>query len=205
MAVLSMGEVKEYAKKFWHFLWKEESVASWLVNIVLAYILIKFIVYPGLGFLLNTSFPVVAVVSGSMEHDGSFDEWWNSRAVCTNSKCTQSEWYTQYGITKELFLDFYFHNGFNTGDIMILYGKAPKDIKIGDILVFQNWRPEPIIHRVVNIEIHDGRYMFQTKGDHNQDSSGFDRGITQEKVVGTAVIRIPYLGRSVMQVSISTG
>ena len=52
--------------KVWYFIWHDDSVWSWIVNIILAFLLIKFIVYPGLGFLLETEYPVVAVVSGSM-------------------------------------------------------------------------------------------------------------------------------------------
>ena len=61
---------KDIWKKVWHFIWEEDSVASWVVNIILAFVLIKFIVYPGLGFALGTTHPVVAVVSPSMEHNG---------------------------------------------------------------------------------------------------------------------------------------
>ena len=48
--------------KVWWFLWEDDSVWSWLANIVLAFVLIKFIVYPGLGLALQTSHPIVAVV-----------------------------------------------------------------------------------------------------------------------------------------------
>ena len=55
-------------KNIWKFLWYDDSVWSWLANIVVAYLFIVFIFYPGMGALLNTSYPLVAVVSGSMEH-----------------------------------------------------------------------------------------------------------------------------------------
>jgi len=74
-----MHKYKKFLKKFWHFIWEEDSLASWIVNVILAFILIKFIVYPGLGFLLSTTHPVVAVVSGSMEHNANFDIWWDQR------------------------------------------------------------------------------------------------------------------------------
>ena len=48
-------------KKTWHFIWEDDSLLSWIVNIVLAIVLIKFIIYPGLGLVLGTGFPVVAV------------------------------------------------------------------------------------------------------------------------------------------------
>ena len=59
-------------QKIWYFIWEDDSVLSWIVNIILAFVLIKFIVYPGLGLVFGTDFPVVAVVSGSMEHEGNF-------------------------------------------------------------------------------------------------------------------------------------
>src|SRR3989344_2629446 len=99
-------------KNTWYFIWKDDSLLSWIVNVILAFLLVKFIVYPGLGFLLSTSHPLVAVVSSSMEHDGNFNDWWQQ----------QSDWYEDKGITKEGFQEYHFKNGFNKGDIMVLYG-----------------------------------------------------------------------------------
>ena len=42
------------------------------MNVVLAFVLIKFIIYPGAGLIMGTRLPVVAVVSESMEHQGPF-------------------------------------------------------------------------------------------------------------------------------------
>jgi signal peptidase I len=179
-------EIKQSLKKLWWFIWEDNSIWSWLVNLILAFILIKFIVYPGLGYVLGTGFPVVAVVSGSMEHDGSFDDWWQSQAYCTIG-CTQEQWYSNYGISKEQFQEFPFKNGFNKGDIMVLVGVEPKNIKIGDVIVYMN--SEPIIHRVVKIDS-----TFQTKGDHNADSGAIDKNIHDSAIIGKAVFKIPLLG-----------
>ena len=162
---------------------------------LLAFILIKFIVYPGLGFIFGTAFPVVAVVSGSMEHDGSFSDWWLSSAYCSTS-CSQGEWYAGYGITVQQFKEFSFKNGFNKGDIMVLKGVEPKNIKIGDVLVFQSaYGNEPIIHRVVAISGDETTgFVYQTKGDHNDDSGNIDKEIQQDAVYGKAIFRIPFLG-----------
>ena len=165
-------------KKIWHFIWKEDSLASWAVNIILAFILVKFVIYPGLGFLLKTSYPVVAVVSGSMEHNGlSFDKWWESR---------ESE-YKGYGIKKEDFEKFPLKGGFNKGDIIILYGIKTENARIGDVIVYANERYKyPIIHRVV-----EKNGYFKTRGDHNPVDDG---NIDYSKYLGKAYIRIPYLG-----------
>lgn len=188
--------IKQTLKKVWWFVWESDSVWSWIVNIIIAFILIKFVVYPVLGLALATTHPIVAVVSGSMEHDGSFDAWWGSTAVCKTEDCTQSLFYKDFNITKEEFLDFGYKNGFNKGDIMILKGISPEKIKVGDILVFRSNRPDPIIHRIIMVWNKDNVYYFQTKGDHNQGSYpdlGED-SINQDRVVGKAVLRIPYLG-----------
>jgi len=179
---------KKLLKKTWWFIWEDDSIWSWIVNIILAFVLIKYIVYPGLGVLLSTGYPIVAVVSSSMEHDGGFDNWWNG----------QENWYSGYDITKEQFLNFDFKNGFNKGDIMILYGKTPEDIKIGEVIVFKSKRPDPIIHRVVKKWKNNGEYSFQSKGDHNPDSiksSSLDEtNINEEQFIGKAVVRVPLLG-----------
>ena len=74
-------KVKKDLRKIWYFIWEDNSIWSWIVNVILAFVLIKFIVYPGLGFLLTTSHPVVAVVSESMEHNLRFDDWWEKNGI----------------------------------------------------------------------------------------------------------------------------
>ncbi len=181
---MDKDKVRVILKKIWHFIWKDDSIWSWIVNVILAFVLIKFIVYPGLGLILSTKYPIVAVVSGSMEHDKIFDEWWDS----------QKGWYLSYNITKDQFLNFDFKNGFNKGDIMILYGTNPSRIEIGDVIVFRTYRPDPIIHRVVRKWKNNDKYYFQTKGDHNIDSIGFEKSISEKSVLGKAYVRIPLLG-----------
>jgi signal peptidase I len=189
-----MVKWKTALKKLWWFIWEDDSLASWIVNIVLAFILIKFIVYPGLGLVFGTSYPVVAVVSGSMEHDGSFDTWWQSQAYCATGYCTQEEWYAEQSITKDQFKRFIFPNGFNTGDIIVLIGKDPQKIKVGDVIVFQSDKPYPIIHRVITKRIETGKVVFNTKGDHNAAKGPDDTEISEERLIGKAIFRIPYLG-----------
>lgn len=174
-------------KKVWHFIWEDNSIWSWIVNVLLAFVIIKWVLYPGIGLVLGTTHPIVAVVSGSMEQDGSFNSWWDSECQNSNKK-TQAEIYTSLGITKEQFTNFRFHNGFNKGDLMVIRkATAPK---IGDVIIFKAESvAEPIIHRVVA-----NNKNLKTKGDHNCGSSGFEESIAQEKVIGRAIARIPYLG-----------
>ena len=206
-------KIKKALRKVWWFIWEDNSVWSWIVNIILAFVIIKFLVYPGLGFMLGTTHPVVAVVSSSMEH--------NSVPICvkhSGGKCVLYKegkygvcgyeinegkfldldefykicggWYEENtGITKEQFREFRFSNGFNKGDIMVLANAD--NVNVGDIIVFYvEHRPDPIIHRVVGIT----EKGYTTKGDHNHDSAEFEEDIEKDKVIGKAVMRVPLLG-----------
>jgi signal peptidase I len=193
---------KKQAKRFWKFFWKDDSVWSWIVNLVVAFLVIRYIVYPVLGIALGTSFPIVAVVSESMEHGldrnilcgqkfdelhESFDNYWD---LC-------GSWYVNNNITKEEFSKFPLKNGFDKGDVIILWRANKNNIDVGNILVFQGNKPQPIIHRVVKTWNEDGDYFYQTKGDHNSDSiSGTygEKKISEKRIYGQGILRIPYLG-----------
>jgi len=208
-------DFKKLLKKTWYFIWEDNSVWSWIVNIILAFILIKFIVYPGLGLLLTTSHPVVAVVSSSMEH----------RAVssCANDECDKYQyamcgniyeekkffglddfweecrgWYTDNtDIDENRFSGFPFKNGFDKGDIMVLKGVDIENIEVGDVIVFRSDRKDPIIHRIVK-KSDDNGIHFQTKGDNNAGSiknKALDETrIGEDIIIGKAVFRVPLLG-----------
>ena len=185
---MNKKEARKLLKTTWYFIWEDNSIWSWLINIVLAFVLIKFIVYPGLGFLLSTSHPVVAVVSGSMEHNMEFDGWFGQN----------NDWYIENGIDMEEFEEFSFKNGFNKGDIMFLVGRSAKNIDVGDVIVFNSFRKDPIIHRVVKKIQDDNGIYFQTKGDNNPDSIKNNKldetSIREDIIIGKAIIRIPLLG-----------
>lgn len=167
-------------KKIWYFIWKDDSFLSWCVNVILAFVIVKFLIFPGLGFALGTSHPVVAVVSESMNHQGNFDDWWER----------QGEWYEKNGISKEEFQEFSMRNGFSKGDIIFLKGK--ETFEIGEIIVFSANSNNPIIHRVV---AKNGE-NYNTKGDANSDSSeGLgETNISKDRMIGKALFRVPYLG-----------
>lgn len=179
-------------RRIWNFLWYEDSLASWIANIVLAYVLIKFILYPGLGLILGTPFPVVAVVSGSMEHHPSnFDDWWAAHGAFYE----QEPW----NISREQFETFPFKNGFNKGDIMVLTGVDPDSMPIGTVIVYKSAKPYPIIHRYIgtNEVPLRGEYLV-SKGDNNRlifagpELNEFR--VPKDWVFGKATFRIPYLG-----------
>src|SRR6056297_4096717 len=103
---------KSKAKRAWTYFWHGDSLGSWILNIVVAFIIIKFIIYPLLALAFGTQLPIVAVVSGSMEHDGSFDQWWDSLAYCPlEESCTQAQWYENKNISYENFSTYAFSNG----------------------------------------------------------------------------------------------
>jgi len=193
---MNKRKFKKLLKKVWYFIWEDNSVWSWIVNIILAFVLIKFIVYPGLGLILNTSHPVVAVVSTSMEHNMKFEDWWNAR----------KDWYIENGIGKKEFEKFPLKDGFNKGDIMVLIGEEPEQIEVGDVIVFishrERPRNDPIIHRVVNKIENNAHVVLETKGDNNQgqirgcDGNGCtdEMDILEEQLIGKAILRVPLLG-----------
>src|SRR3989344_2063237 len=164
-------------KKVWNFIWHDDSVLSWIVNVIIALLIVKFLIYPGLGLVLGTTHPVVAVVSSSMHHNGNFDQWYDEKG----------DWYQ---FEKEDMRKWSFHNGFNKGDIMIL--KKAKNVKIGDVIVFYGNSNNPIIHRIVFV----GENFYQTKGDNNIDSFEHlrEKHINSDKVIGKAIGRVPLLG-----------
>ena len=174
---------KKTLRKIWHFIWEDDSLLSWIVNIILAFIIVKFILYPGLGLLLGNSYPVVAVVSGSMEHNGNnFEKWWSMN----------EQLYSKLNISKEEFNTYSFKNGFNKGDLMVIRGVD--DIKKGDVIVFMGEMSEPIIHRVIKTDREGDNILVQTKGDNNIGSRSDELRITKDRIIGKAVFRIPYLG-----------
>jgi signal peptidase I len=182
----SQPKPKNAWQKVWFFLWHEDSVLSWIVNILLAFLIIKFLIYPGIGLATGTKLPVVAVVSGSMEHGLPYDTWWSLHEA----------FYKNWDITKDTFKTYPFPNGFNKGDIIVLIGKKPQDIRVGDVIVYQSGKPYPIIHRVVE---HDTlRQKYQTKGDHNlgqiTDATLNEQQVQYRQLIGKAVFKIPYLG-----------
>ncbi len=174
-----MLRFKKYSKKTYHFLFKEDSILSWIVNIVLAFILVKFVIYPLLALILGTQLPLVVVISGSMEHNGlNFDEWWDEN----------KDWYEERGITKEMFFDYKFKNGFDKGDVMILVGVD--EVFVGDVLVYNSGtHMYPIIHRIIVLN-DDETYII--KGDNNNDSDL--AAVKDEQVLGKALYRIPKIG-----------
>ena len=174
---------KSKPAKLWHFLAHEDSWQSFLVDAVFVILIGKFLVMPGLGLILHTDYPLVAVVSSSMDHHGKdFSQWWFENG----------KWYEDRGITIQQFEVFYKHNGFSKGDAFAVIGVKPGNVKIGDVLIYQvQGYPDPIIHRVIAIN-QDG--TFQTKGDANYGQISFETSVSPAQIQGKAVLFGPWLG-----------
>lgn len=180
---------KEYWKKFWFLFWKDDSLKGWIFSLVLIFVLIKFIIFPTLNFFTGTNIPLAIVESCSMHHNGvflhNFNLWWDKH----------KDKYQEYGITKEGFVNFPFKNGFSKGDILFIVKPNPKDVKIGDVIIFNANKKYPIIHRVINIKEENGKLVFSTIGDNNWGQFEFEEAISEDQIIGKAIFKVaPYLG-----------
>ena len=182
--------IKAIWKKIWHFLWKENSIWSWLADIALILIIAQFIFFPLMSLIFATPLPFVIIESNSMHHSDSFDKWY----------VEFGNWYTSNGITLQDMEEWSYRNGLDKGDLMAIIGKDYEDYKVGDIIIFKTKiQDTPVIHRIVAIEEKNNEFIFSTKGDNNQGQISFlgfnvEKEIKQEQVLGTAVFRVPWLG-----------
>ena len=106
------------------------------------------------------------------------------------------------------------------GDLVVVVKEDPSEIKVGDIIVYKTMDGRYIIHRVIGVEIFDGKYYYRTKGDNwvtnpIEDCRFYDRvqgaaedfgcgvgriGVGYDRVVGVVMeidgssLKIPYLG-----------
>jgi len=193
MAKIQTEEEKPVAWRVWHFIWKDNSLLSWIVSLALAFIIVKFIFFPTLSLLLATPMPLVVVESGSMHHPGSFignvigfednfELWWQSHG----------SWYTGRAIEKQEAEKWPLKTGLEMGDIVLIIGHG--EIEVGDIIVFNANRKHPLIHRVVSIQEEKGTRYYETKGDNNSGQLSIEKRIPENAVIGKAVMRIPKLG-----------
>ena len=205
------NQFKENVKKSWKWIWNSNSIWSWLVALVIIFVLVKFVFFPVMSLVTGTSLPLAGVESNSMSHqidtddNGilnlcgttyfpnqvtgiNFDQYW--------SQC--GGWYEDRNISKQEFSSFPLSDGFRKGDIIIVWGRFTP--KVGDIIIFnaESSSPNPIIHRIVSIN----GDIVSTKGDHNSAQliasnnvyATDETHINKDQIIGEAVFRIPYLG-----------
>ena len=167
--------MKSYFNKFYMYL-KKDTWDSWIVSLILIIVFIKLVFFPVLSLILGTSLPLVVIESCSMYHSSGFESWWNSN----------EGYYETRGISNEQFKEFGFKDGLNKGDIILLWGHS--DIVLGDVIVFNADTIHPLIHRVVETS------PLGTKGDNNSDQLSIEKNISESKVIGKSVFRIPFIG-----------
>ena len=115
----------------------------------------------------------------------NFDEWRERH----DSK------YSEFNIEKSEFEDFNLKKGFNKGDILFIVGVKPENIKVGDIIIFNANKQNPLIHRVIEIKNENGAYTFSTMGDNNNGQLSVEKEIKEDQIIGKAAFRTaPYLG-----------
>jgi signal peptidase I len=172
-------------------LWKNEYFQTAII--IGSIVLIVFGFWYGSQVVLNTPYPALAVVTGSMctLQDGQCDGWTHP-----------------------------FAQTLHVGDLIIVQGVNPADLSANypdsDIIVFH--RPgdpsELIVHRIVAKEEINGVIYFRTKGDGNgikwpsmPQTVEYDPWgpVSQDQVVGKVVMRIPWLGHIVLFMRNSVG
>jgi hypothetical protein len=167
---------KETIKKVFSFL-KEDSWSSFFVNLLLAFVIIKFIFFPLIAFITGSSMPLVIVESCSMYHPTNLEGVLNNHV------------YSQFNISYQEAESWNFKKGLSKGDIIIVV--KPKNIKIGDVIIFNGGTNHPIIHRVISLD------PLATKGDNektNPEQLSLEKNIKENQLIGKALFRIPYLG-----------
>ena len=165
-------------EKSWVFL-KEDSWPSFFVTLLLAFIIIKFIFFPGLSLITGTNLPLVIVESCSMyHHENGFE------------KIFESSVYSNYGINLEDSDDWIFQSGFSKGDVIFVIGA--KNVEIGDVIIFNGGAQYPLIHRVIG----NGN-SYSTKGDNYKTNSrqlNSEKNIPENQLIGKALFKIPFIG-----------
>ncbi|MEM4625494.1 MAG: signal peptidase I [Candidatus Pacearchaeota archaeon] len=181
-------KIKSLLTNFWNYIWKGDSLGSWLTFIIVTFLFIKFVFFPTISFIMGSKLPIVIVESCSMYHTYEFEEWWKKNG----------KWYEERNISKQSFLNFPFVNGFSKGDIFFVVGVKKEKIRVGDIIIFYSGsKNRPIIHRVVDLD------PIQTKGDNNRIQFSYynnlenidETNIRGEQIIGRVLpFKIPFLG-----------
>jgi len=178
-------------------LWKNEYVRTAFVVGLITLTVFGF--WYGSQAVLNTPFPALAVVSGSMciPYDGACDGW--------------------------VSVGHPFERTLHKGDLIIIQGVSPADLNAdypnSDIIVFHKPTDptELIVHRIIAKQEINGVLFFRTKGDGNGNKwpsnpefaidawDGYPNGVPQNLVEGKLVMRIPWIGHIALFMRDSVG
>lgn len=83
----------------------------------------------------------------------------------------------------------------NVGDIIIVSGIEKSNIKVDDIVTFEQ-EGKTITHRIVEVNKTDQGEKYVTKGDNNQVNDVEE--ITYEQIIGILVFKIPRIGNIIL-------
>lgn len=157
-----------------------KEIGEIILYIVLGY-LIAVGAQKGLGYALDTDYPIVAVVSTSMQHDNPE---------------TYRGWFVQQNFTQEEMREWGFKRGMIKGDIVVVHGALFENLKVGDVIVYKFENRPPIIHRIVGMSKVGNETYAYTKGDNNarMDQELGMPPIGEKNVKGRAVAHAPLLG-----------
>lgn len=168
----------ENIKRVWDFL-QEDTLPSLGVTLIIAFVVIKFIFFPGLSFLTGTNLPLVIVESCSMHH---YEDGLN--------QSFESPVYGDYGLSVDNSTNWDFQNGLDKGDVIFVVGA--KNPRVGDVIIFDAGAAHPIIHRLIR-----AGNNYSTKGDNyktNYRQLGVEKNISRNQLVGRALFRVPFIG-----------
>ncbi len=148
-----------------------------IIVYILAGILIAFLFSKFLAVVLSTRYPVVAVVSSSMQHN--------------NPQSTYYQWLeSNLGYNRTYIDSWPISNGFNIGDMPIVQGKD--NYRIGDVIVYSvQGQSVPIIHRIIQINSDN---TYQTKGDNNSGQNPYESSVRKAQIHGRVIFIVPKLG-----------
>lgn len=169
-------EIRSMLRRIYKFLWKEDSLQSYLAFIIISYLLLKFIVYPGFLWVMGWK-DIVAVLTSSMVHTGNINQ-------------THYNWLKQRNIDYQ---DFPFPNGLYPGDAVVVVDS--NDYEVGEVIVYvPQGYTQSIIHRIVYKQDYNGTEYYITKGDANSGIGSFEINLTKDQIIGKAIFSIPLIG-----------
>jgi signal peptidase I len=192
-------KIKEGFHKFWYLLWQDDSFKGWIFSLIFLFLLVQYIIFPSLRLVTGTSLPLAIVETCSMYHQGNFfstfQGWFDSN---------KEEKYLRYNITKEEFEKFPLNRGFSKGDIIFMVKANLNKLQVGDIIAFDaGTKSTPIVHRIIKIREEDGKRIFTTMGDNNQEIlkpnnnlwNIDEESIKEKQILGKVLFRIaPEIG-----------
>ena len=183
-------------KKTWNFLYKDDSLLSLIISLIIIFLIIKFIFFPLLTLVFGTSLPLVIVESNSMHHSGNFiDNFFSSSPAIDLWWDEKGQWYLDKNLSRSDISPWDFRVGMEKGDIIFVRGISPENIEIGDVIIFEAGQQHPIIHRVIAIKTSaSGSLIFETKGDNNSGQLNIEKNILENQIIGKAIYKVPKLG-----------